>query len=179
MTSLLALSIKVLESYLHSSTTKSLEATTHIDLRTQILDNWRYLYPFHTNVSVIVLTLEGRLWGHRYQAIITENRIQDGKIFMATDPKDNVELALHALLDATGDKINKMFINPIIVVTYRDCLYEAVLTSEDYSHNRVLMSSGNYAHVEGSLRELLHMTCEMVEGKLRSKRNATGQYSLW
>lgn len=27
---------------------------------------------------------------------------------MATDPKDNVELALHALLDATGDKINKM-----------------------------------------------------------------------
>ncbi|KAG9742879.1 hypothetical protein KCU73_g8552, partial [Aureobasidium melanogenum] len=88
MTSLLALSIKVLESYLHSSTTKSLEATTHKDLRTQILDNWRYLYPFHTNVSVIVLTLEGRLWGHRYQAIITEDRIQDGKIFMATDPKD-------------------------------------------------------------------------------------------
>ncbi|KAG9518918.1 hypothetical protein KCV07_g5223, partial [Aureobasidium melanogenum] len=108
MTSLLALSIKVLESYLHSSTTKSPEATTHIDLRAQILDNWRYLHPFHTNVSVIVLTLEGRLWGHRYQAIITEDRIQDGKIFMATDPKDNIELALHALLDATGDKINKM-----------------------------------------------------------------------
>jgi hypothetical protein len=37
MTSLLALSIKVLESYLHSSTTKSPEATTHIDLRAQIL----------------------------------------------------------------------------------------------------------------------------------------------
>lgn len=46
MTSLLALSIKVLESYLHSSTTKSLEATTHIDLRTQILGKqWSiYLY---------------------------------------------------------------------------------------------------------------------------------------
>lgn len=71
-------------------------------------DNWRYLYPTDTNVAIIVLTLKGRLWGHRYLAIITEGRIHDGKIFMATDPKDNVELALHALLDATGDKINKV-----------------------------------------------------------------------
>ncbi|KAH0277215.1 hypothetical protein KCU91_g3323, partial [Aureobasidium melanogenum] len=108
MASLLALAIKILGFSLQSPQTISLEATTHVDLRAQILEIWRYLHPTATNDAIIVLTLKGRLWGQWYLAIITEGCTRNGKIFVVSDPRENIELALHALLDATGDKINKM-----------------------------------------------------------------------
>ncbi|KAG9593013.1 hypothetical protein KCU77_g5530, partial [Aureobasidium melanogenum] len=64
MASLLALAIKILGSSLQSPQTISLETTTHVDLRAQILENWRYLHPTATDDAIIVLTLKGRLWGH-------------------------------------------------------------------------------------------------------------------
>ncbi|KAG9740691.1 hypothetical protein KCU73_g9134, partial [Aureobasidium melanogenum] len=93
--------------------------------------------------------------------------------------QDNTIVGLRTQILENWKYANQTSINPIVVVTYKDSLYEAVLTSKGYTHNRVLMSSGSYAHVESSLRELLHMTCEMVEGNLRSRRNAAGQYRLW
>ncbi|KAG9962045.1 hypothetical protein KCU61_g5000, partial [Aureobasidium melanogenum] len=108
MASLLALAIKILGFSLQSPQTISLEATTHVDLRAQIFENWRYLHPTATKDAIIVLTLKGRLWGQWYLAIITEGCARNGKIFVVSDPRENIELALHALLDATGDKINKM-----------------------------------------------------------------------
>ncbi|KAH0152337.1 hypothetical protein KCU67_g9880, partial [Aureobasidium melanogenum] len=93
--------------------------------------------------------------------------------------QDNTIVGLRTQILENWKYANQTSIDPIVVVTRRDSLYEAVLTSEDYSQNRVLMSSRSCAHVEHSLRELLNITCEMVEGKLRSKRNATGKYSLW
>ncbi|KAG9596454.1 hypothetical protein KCU77_g2823, partial [Aureobasidium melanogenum] len=108
MASLLALAIKILGFSLQSPQTISLEATTRVDLRAQIFEIWRYLHPTATNDAIIVLTLKGRLWGQWYLAIITEGCARNGKIFVVSDPRENIELALHALLDATGDKINKM-----------------------------------------------------------------------
>ncbi|KAG9843486.1 hypothetical protein KCU98_g8281, partial [Aureobasidium melanogenum] len=77
--------------------------------------------------------------------------------------QDNTILGLRTQILENWSYLNPNILKPAIVVARKNPLYEAVLTYEG-NFASVPMSSRHCAHVEDALRELLDMTCEMVEG---------------
>ncbi|KAH0387339.1 hypothetical protein KCU92_g1792, partial [Aureobasidium melanogenum] len=90
--------------------------------------------------------------------------------------QDNTIVGLRTQILENWSYLNPDTLKPVIVVARKNSLYEAVLTYEG-NFASVPMSSRHCAHVEDALRELLDMTCDWVEDKLRLKRNTAGQYA--
>ncbi|KAG9525349.1 hypothetical protein KCU93_g5976, partial [Aureobasidium melanogenum] len=82
----------------------SAENHTIMGLRTQILENWRYVHP--ENANVVIVTLR-ETYGHHYQAVIAQDRSEGNRIFLRSQFNKEPELALRRLLELTSDMVCK------------------------------------------------------------------------
>ncbi|KAG9518956.1 hypothetical protein KCV07_g5224, partial [Aureobasidium melanogenum] len=79
----------------------AIQDNTIVGLRTQILENWRYLHPHDTSKLLIVISLKNQL----YQALIAQDCPPPRTAYMISSCCYHVEEALRELLDWTSEKI--------------------------------------------------------------------------
>ncbi|KAG9740740.1 hypothetical protein KCU73_g9118, partial [Aureobasidium melanogenum] len=85
----------------------SAENHTIMGLRTQILENWRYVHPENANVVIVTSRETFGAFGYNYQAVIAQDRSEGNRIFLTSQFNEKPELALHRLLELTSDMVCK------------------------------------------------------------------------
>ncbi|KAG9562574.1 hypothetical protein KCU71_g7490, partial [Aureobasidium melanogenum] len=79
----------------------AIQDNTIVGLRTQILENWRYLHPHDTSKPLIVISINN--WF--YEALIVQDCPPPRMTYKISARRYHIEEALRELLDWTSEEI--------------------------------------------------------------------------